>query len=252
MKGTFFNKDIEFSLEINGETWKQGDTISGNLKILNRSSESVGISKIGCFLAIGNAKKIKEKHAAAYALLDKSLFGEEDVLAPNTDKKLDFNFELSKDCHISEKASSLHLLCGIDGEKIDVGSLRLSIVPFEVISQFLEIFENFYKFKVKSLKPKKNFIEATIAVPPSKEFTGVEQLKLMTRMDGENLELNYRFKVKKLDFSAQSTKVKDEVVVVENILTPKQYHIYGSAINQDEIISHLDNVLGNVRVKSFF
>ena len=35
MKGTFFQRPVEYNLWIDGESWRQGDTVSGELTVRN-------------------------------------------------------------------------------------------------------------------------------------------------------------------------------------------------------------------------
>ena len=43
MKSTFFEDNIEYQLEVNGENWNQGEIISGQLQIINRYKKAFSL-----------------------------------------------------------------------------------------------------------------------------------------------------------------------------------------------------------------
>jgi len=69
MKGTFFNKSLEFKLNVNGESWFQGDTISGTLWVKNHSNLEIKLSELSVFIAYGSTKKVQAKDKNAFTNL---------------------------------------------------------------------------------------------------------------------------------------------------------------------------------------
>jgi len=47
MKGTFFQKPLELELNIEGESWKQGDSVYGNLVVKNHGPDSFSLKDYG-------------------------------------------------------------------------------------------------------------------------------------------------------------------------------------------------------------
>ena len=52
MKGTFFNKPLEYKIEIDGESWTQGSKVTGNIIIVNHSKRPVALNKNGCIFVL--------------------------------------------------------------------------------------------------------------------------------------------------------------------------------------------------------
>ncbi len=59
MKGTFFQKPIEYKIEVEGETWSQGDVVKGQLIVNNHGDSSLDFTSIGCHLCFVDMKKMK-------------------------------------------------------------------------------------------------------------------------------------------------------------------------------------------------
>ena len=52
MKGTFFQKPLELNLLVEGETWRQGDPITGSLTIKNHGSTEFALSELRMQVAL--------------------------------------------------------------------------------------------------------------------------------------------------------------------------------------------------------
>ena len=153
MKGTFFQRPLEYKLDIEGESWEQGSTIKASLIINNHSSEEVDLSNIGAHLCLATTKKLKAKDDTAFTFLETIPMTQAFVKA-NSSVDLNFLFSLPTDCAITENTLSLYILCGNKNKPFDGGILQLNIVPTSTITSFIEVFENFFKFKFKALKNK--------------------------------------------------------------------------------------------------
>ncbi len=240
MKGIFFENALELVLDVAGESWKQGDVVRGTLQVINRGSKNFPLDKYGVKLCFGPRKKVKSN--------DLDLLKEENFLGSNEIKKgetkeLPFNFSLSNNSPISEKTSGIFLFCG------DNNFLDLNITPHKIISSFFEFLEVFLRFKIKGLKNKKDQIEATLAIPANKDYTGIEDLKILVKLKGENLDLVFQFKLKKITFEGGGIKTEDKKQEIKKSLTPKDYLIYGDNFNQDKVLSILKEILEEVKLK---
>lgn len=239
MKGTFIQSGIQYTLDVKGESWKQGERIMGSLNI--ESQESLDLSNTGVFLAYVNSKKFKAKDDKAFKILDEVLCEENSTR---------FQFQLSKNCPITESLGSLYVLCGPKDQFYEGGHLELQVTPHKIITEFMQILEFQYRFKFKPLKNKKDYIEGTIVVPDSKKYTSVQQFKLHMKMTNEILQLKFQFKLKKVDFSSRAMGTTNENLEVTREISPDDYLIYGDSINQDGICKHMDEVLEQIKVKS--
>lgn len=159
---------------------------------------------------------------------------------------------MAQDCFITDKKSSLYLLCGHKESAQIVGNLQLEIKPVKIISDYLQIFTDMFRFKVKGYKNKKNTIEIEMTKPDMKEFTSIQQLKLLMKLNQQNIEIKYCFKLKKMSFDKSNPlKAEDVTLELPQTLTPANYKIYGEALNQAGITKCIDEILAQVRVKSF-
>ena len=108
MRGTFFLKPLELNLDVTGESWSQGDEVSGTLAI--KAHGEADLSKIGIHLCEVNMKKFKAKDPAAFKVLES---------LPAATESTSFNFKLSQSCLITEKTTSLYIVwykgAGTDG-----------------------------------------------------------------------------------------------------------------------------------------
>jgi|GEM_PF-1756484 len=249
MRATFFHKDIEYALYLDGESWKQGDSLKGTLKLTSHKDDQLELSDQGAFLVLGASKKLKLKDPSGFKVIKKETFDQESKLDGKGSTEISFEFKLDPNCQLTEKSTSLYVACGSESNLTEIGYLPIQVVPFKLLTDFFEIFENFFKFKKKSMKTKKTFVETMMIAPASREFAGFEKLKVLSQIVAENLELSYEFKVKKLDYSSDITAVKSEVIVIKQCLTPKDYEVFAGAVNQDSIIKHIDEALESVRVK---
>ena len=134
MKGTFFQKPLELLLHVDGESWKQGDTITGNLNVKNHNSESVSLKDFGVTLVFGASKKIKAKDPNAFEFQGEKLFEGSAEVAGGSETELAFSFILEKNAPISEKSQGLFMLCGYKDKPFEGGMLELNVLPIETIT----------------------------------------------------------------------------------------------------------------------
>lgn len=247
MKGIFFTKPIEYNIKILGESWTQGSLIKGTLTIKNHSTGPIDLESSGVNLCNANIRKIKNKDLSGFSLLE-SILLEESVDASSS-KVLPFDFQLTEDCPITESQSSLYIVCGTMESPFDGGLLELNIIPKKAITDFIEVFENFYRFKFKGLKNKKDFIEAKITPPNAKEWTTIQAMTLRIKIESEQMILEFTFKLKKLAFDLSSTSTKDSKLIIKKILEKKEYCAFGDSPNRPGMQKVISEVLSEVRLK---
>lgn len=249
MKGTFFAKPLEFKIEISGESWKQGELIRGKLCVTNHGDTPAALSNLGAVLAFGDSKKIKSKDQKSFKCIDKIIFEEND-LPINESATLRWQFKLDENAPISETKGSLYIICGDSERPFDVGQLQLNIIPCENLTNLIEVFKLFFKFKVKAIKNKKGSLEVKMLPPGSKDMGIIEQLLLSMNMSNNGIELRYKFIVKKIDYADSVMNVKSENIEIEQTLTPTQFKIYGDAPNQDGMREAISQTLDQIRKSS--
>ena len=248
MKATLFAKPLEYNLNVTGESWKQGEKVNGHITILNHNPEAVSIGNFSTFLAFGDLKKMKAKKDNAFKYINEFTHEENLEIAAKSELSFDFNFELNSDCQITIKSASLYIISGNKESIHESIQLQLHVEPISAISSYIEILENFYRFKVKGLKSKDEYIEATVNTPDTKALSGVQKCKLLMRLKDKNLELKYSYKLKQLCYESGSIETKDVDLDVEQTLLPRQYDMYGSP-NQDGIRKSIEEMLLKVKAK---
>ena len=74
MKGTMFDRPLEYTLNVSGERWRQGDKVQGALIIKNHSNESFKLSGIKLSLASGEYKDVRKGNAEGLVIEKDILF----------------------------------------------------------------------------------------------------------------------------------------------------------------------------------
>lgn len=252
MKSSFFQKPLEFSLETCGESWSQGDLLKGSLTIKNHGNEEVDLSLVGVTLALTDARKFKAKNIKAFKIDRQIPFPKETKLAASGEETLEWEFLLDSDCPITEKSSALHVYCGEQDNLFGGGQLELQINPIQTLTKYIEIFENFYRFKSKSMKNKGGFIEVVYKCPGGRDLDQIEKLTQRLRIIKGNLEVNWDFKINRLSYDTGSVIENLEDQSYQQSLLPKQYKMFGDSPNQDGIISSIDEVIDQAKKKNIF
>lgn len=252
MKGTFFQKPIEYNIEVLGESWNQGGKVSGTLIVRNHGTDPVELKGKGVSLCLTDAKKFKAKDPAGITPIETKEYSTDLTVSPGSEESLEFEFQLEKDCAVTEKASSLYVNCGELEDPFTGGHLQLDVKPIGVINNYLEILENFFKFKVKAIKNKKGFIDVKLVAPDSKELGAVEQLNLNLAVSGDDLNIKYIFKLKKLAYDEGSVSAKSEKKQFEQTLGKRQHTAFGDSPNQDGIMKAINEILNQIKSKSLF
>lgn len=249
MKGTFFQKPMEFNIEAKGESWTQNSLLGGSLTIKNHSTDKLELAQLGCHLCVGSNKKVKAKDPSAFNLYDNKLF-EQTHLGSKESLSFDFSFKLGESCPITDSTNSLYLVVGNIQKPFDTGILQLNITPAKEITNFIEIFETYFKFKFKSLKSKKDYIEAKVVAPSSKDWTALQSLTVFMRLQDAKLEIKFNAKVKKISFDKLTAgQAKDTTLDIVKIMDKEQYSGFGGSANIENIKFVIQEVLEQLKVK---
>ncbi|MDD4974028.1 MAG: hypothetical protein PHY93_06735 [Bacteriovorax sp.] len=244
MKGTIFSRPLEYNIIANGEKWHQGDKIKGCLKIRNHGAEKIDLPFLKISLAVGHFKKIKSKDKKAWEFLAETTLGEQFSIGVSEEKEFFWDFGLPEDCQITDKDRSVYLTFSDHDDDIwPTGQLELVIGPKLVIQQFLEIFENFLRFKVVQTKFSKGMVEIKLNPPTSKELSHVESLVLRMKEIDKTLNVEYIFNINVFEMVAGNLMAQKKIKQFDQKLTSKQLYIYGDSLNHDFIISSISTVI---------
>ncbi len=248
MKGTFFSKPLEWNIETEKESWTQGEIVKGVLRLKNHGTESVDIQHMGVGLAYADIKKVHARTDGAMKFDVKALFSDPSIHAGET-KELSFSLNLPANCPVTDKKASYYLSYG---KNLIESHLMMKIEPNALFGKVIGLMDTFQRFKLKEFKANKNGVEYKLLPPTSRDMANLEALNLILSKNGDNLQMDYDFQVRKLDTAGVTTKVNKESVKVQKTLTPKEFSLGKDMINQDSLLKSIESVLGEVKLKSVF
>ncbi len=248
MKGTIFNKPLEWNIETSGESWQQGDTLKGTLRVKNHGQETVDLTGSGTCLAYAEIKKVHAREANALKIESELAF-EKTSLEPNAEALLDFSFAINDNAPVTDKKSSYYL--GF-GKAFNEGQLQVKLEPKALYTKVIGLMDTFQRFKVKEIKATKKGVEFKLIPPTSRDLANIDGVLLTFSMNADNLKMLFDFQVKRLDTTSITTKVNKDSVIIEKNLAPKEYSLGGGYINQDKLLKTFEEALAEVKLKSVF
>ena len=233
MKGAFFQKPLEFQLRVEGETWHQGNPVHGTLEVKNHGSEPFPLVNARIELALGGLKKVREKVPGAFRPIAALPWEGSAVLAPGESASFSWSFQTDRNCPITDTGHSLFLLYGAGDAPEKMGQLQLAFQPDAIVLEFLKTLSIQFRFVKKTQKSTKDHVETKLSPPDSKNFSMLEYLFLLTRFEGDELGLRYRFQVKKVKPTPGSPEVAKDKKEIEQRLGSAQYLQPSGRINFD-------------------
>lgn len=248
MKGTFFNKPLEWNIETDKETWTQGEDIKGILRLKNHSAEVVKLSDAGVAIAYADIKKVHARTAGAMKFDAKAIFPESE-LKGQEQKELPFFLTLPPNCAVTDKKASYYLAYGINHSE---SHLMLKIEPKVLFGKVISLMDTFFRFKLKEYKGAKNGVDYKLIPPTARDMANLESLDIIFSMQGENLQMDYDFMVRKLDTEGVVNKINKLSVKFQKVLTPKEFSLGKDMINQDVLLKSIESVVSEVKLKSVF
>lgn len=248
MKGTFFNKPLEWNIETDKESWSQGDEVKGVLRVKNHGPETVSLQDAGVALAHAEIKKVHARSEGALKFDVKETFPQSDLDKDQT-IELPFSLILPANCPVTDKKASYYLSYGRDHTE---SHLMLKIEPNPLFGKVIGLLDTFQRFKLKEFKSGKNGVEYKLIPPTSREMANLDSLILTLTIQEKNLQMDYDFQVRKLDTAGVTTKVNKVGVKLSRNLLPKEYSLGYDMINQDALLKSIESVMGEVKLKSVF
>ena len=136
MRSIFFEKGIEYQIEINGENWNQGDYITGKLSTKNLNDSTITLNSINIVLAYGLKKTIKEKKELTWEVVEKIILCENLSIQSKNIESFNWKINLGTDCPITDNKGGLYLLFG--GEEVfsrgGMIDLKINVLPLSSIN----------------------------------------------------------------------------------------------------------------------
>lgn len=198
MRGISIQKGTEVRIQVEGENWKQGATVSGQVEVRNSKTPST----LRVILAHARDKKVKEKSSDAFDVVDTKTF--ESVGSTQT-----FEFALPLNAKITDKSSSLYVLYGLNDGLSDLGLLKLTVHPHQHIQDAIEAISITHRFVLKSLNATKECKAEACFIPPSaKEFVLVKEANASFEVTQTELLLDLEMVVDEIDTVSAGLKMK--------------------------------------------
>ncbi len=248
MKGAFFQRPLEWSIETPDESWEQGGKVRGTLRVKNQGPENVPLKSAGAGLAYADIKKVHAKTSGILKPAALRTFPEGDLL-PGETKELPFELELPANCPVSDKKATYFLTYGREATE---NHLQLNILPRALFGKLVGLLDTFQRFKLKEFKGTKSGVEYKLIPPTARDMANLESLLLGLEMEGEILHLTFEFQVKKLDTSGVTNSIKKETARLKRSIGPKEYSLGRDMINQDTLLKIFEGVIGEVKIKNAF
>src|SRR5690606_12412499 len=161
MKATYFKDNIEWQISTSKESWNQGQEVQGEIKVKNHSSSTISLTSPGIGLTYADIKKVQAREVlkpTIVAPLDKV------ELAAGEEFSHSFALNLPQNCPVSDKKASFYLSFG---QNANESHLQLSILPLELYTKIISLFDTFFRFKVKEIKGSKSGVEYKLIPPTS-------------------------------------------------------------------------------------
>lgn len=220
---------------VNGESWRQGEKISGTLTVKNHGPSPTGGLRV--VLAYADERKLKAKSPDGIEELASKTF---ESAGPS-----EWEFQLDPNAFVSDTSGCLTLLYGAGEDLHALGRLKLNIQPRLIFSDFIEVMNVTFRFVVKHIKAgKKGSVEVKLIPPAGPSYPTLEHLILSLYMEGDTVEATFHFNKKGIDASSPGLTLKKEVRKIERSLSPAQYLLsFNRRLNKEEVEKIVEGVI---------
>ena len=252
MRSVYFQQPLEHQIEVEGESWNQGEVVKGQLRIRNMSSKTVAVKTSQIILAHGLKKAFKEGTGAPWEVLEKQVAAQDIALQACSELTFGWNFNLSTDCQITDKQGGLYLLFGGDEALTEGGRLNLQINLHPILQNYLQTFTTQFRFLEKYQKRKSEWTEVKLIPPDSREYPNMDYVLCFLRIHDEQLEAHYRFKMSGLGRTGEKMTVTKKNRELEQSIPPEKYLQPGGFPNRACFRENIDQALNIARPEVIF
>lgn len=242
MKGTFFQRPLEFNLQIDGESWSQGDLIKGSLAVKSHNPDVPLPTDVKVHVAHGLLRKIRQKTPDAFKIISSQ------VVQPDGS----WQFQTDTNFPITDHLNSAFIVYGQGAALEQLGQLQLNVVPHGLIQEFVKTLGIQFRFVLKGQKPSKGRVEVKFEPPSAQAFGMLEHILVYFSFKGEDLEVDYVFQVKKLESTPVNFDIKKLKREFSQTLSPKQYRSPSGRINHEWLEGAIKQALSQVESKVIF
>jgi len=252
MRSVYFQQPLEHQIEVEGESWNQGEVVKGQLRIRNMSSKTVAVKTSQIILAHGLKKAFKEGTMVPWEVLEKQVVAQDIALQAGSELTFGWNFNLSTDCPITDKQGGLYLLFGGDEALTEGGRLNLQINLHPILQNYLQTFTTQFRFLEKYQKRKSEWTEVKLIPPDSREYPNMDYVLCFLRIHDEQLEAHYRFKMSGLGRTGEKMTVTKKNREIEQSIPQGKYLQPGGFPNRACFRENIDQALNIARPEVIF
>ena len=252
MRSVYFQQPLEHQIEVDGESWNQGEVVKGQIRIRNMSSKTVAVKTSQIILAHGLKKAFKEGTMVPWEVLEKQVVAQDIALQAGSELTFGWNFNLSTDCPITDKQGELYLLFGGDEALTEGGRLNLQINLHPILQNYLQTFTTQFRFLEKYQKRKSELTEVKLIPPDSREYPNMDYVLCFLRVHDEQLEAHYRFKMSGLGRTGEKMTVTKKDRELEQSIPPEKYLQPGGFPNRACFRENIDQALNIARPEVIF
>ena len=252
MRSVYIQQPLEYQIDVEGESWNQGEVVKGQIRIRNMSSKTVAVKTSQIILAHGLKKAFKEGTMVPWEVLEKQVVAQDIALQAGSELTFGWNFNLSTDCPITDKQGGLYLLFGGDEALTEGGRLNLQINLHPILQNYLQTFTTQFRFLEKYQKRKSELTEVKLIPPDSREYPNMDYLLCFLRVRDEQLEAHYRFKMSGLGRTGEKMTVTKKNRELEQSIPPEKYLQPGGFPNRACFRENIDQALNIARPEVIF
>lgn len=246
MRGLFIQRSLEFRLDVQGDTFEQGQPVACTLKVVNRGPTAVTLISPTLSLALGDLKAVKAKDPVAFEPIEQAELERDVELAPGAELAMQHTFNLGVNAPIAEKSRSPYLLYGDSDDVTALGQLPLAVTPHKYLRTIFDTLTTVFSFIPKGESSKNGWTTVALKPPDSRSMSFVDQLALSARFVNEDLEVSFLFSVKKLDASQTKVGVKKAKTEVTQTWKRADLLFGGEFIRQEFVEARVQEALNEV------
>jgi len=252
MRSVYIQQPLEYQIDVEGESWNQGEVVKGQIRIRNMSSKTVAVKTSQIILAHGLKKAFKEGTMVPWEVLEKHIVAQDIALQAGSELTFGWNFNLSTDCPITDKQGGLYLLFGGDEALTEGGRLNLQINLHPILQNYLQTFTTQFRFLEKYQKRKSELTEVKLIPPDSREYPNMDYVLCFLRIHDEQLEAHYRFKMSGLGRTGEKMTVTKKNREIEQSIPQGKYLQPGGFPNRACFRENIDQALNIARPEVIF
>lgn len=252
MRSVYIQQPLEYQIDVEGESWNQGEVVKGQIRIRNMSSKTVAVKTSQIILAHGLKKAFKEGTMVPWEVLEKQVVAQDIALQAGYELTFGWNFNLSTDCPITDKQGGLYLLFGGDEALTEGGRLNLQINLHPILQNYLQTFTTQFRFLEKYQKRKSELTEVKLIPPDSREYPNMDYVLCFLRIHDEQLEAHYRFKMSGLGRTGEKMTVTKKNREIEQSIPQGKYLQPGGFPNRACFRENIDQALNIARPEVIF